>query len=62
MEASTQKLIELIETTRKDFRFKYIGGGYFRDRTIETGEKAEVKHGEEIISEFCFELIQRLNA
>jgi len=40
MEASTQKIIELIETTRTDFRFKYIGGGYFRDRTIETGKKA----------------------
>ncbi len=58
MNISAQDLKELIERTKKDFRFKYVGGGYFRDKTIPQGEKAEVKHGEEIIDEFCQELIK----
>ena len=52
--------MELIERTREDFRFKYVGGGYFRDKTIPKGEKADVRHGEEIIDEFCQELIKRV--
>ena len=60
METNTQKLMELIERTREDFRFKYLGGGYFRDKNIPSGKKAEVRHGEEIIDEFCQELIERV--
>jgi hypothetical protein len=60
MNANTQKLVELIERTREDFRFEYVGGGYFRDKNIATGEKAELRHGEEIIDEFCQELIRRV--
>ena len=60
MNTNTQTLIELIERTKEDFRFKYVGGGYFRDKNIPRGEKAEVRHGEEIIDEFCQELIKRL--
>jgi hypothetical protein len=52
--------MELIERTREDFRFKYVGGGYFRDKNIPSGEKADMRHGEEIIDEFCQELIQRV--
>ena len=52
-------LMELIERTKEGFRFKYVGGGYFRDKTIPQGEKADVRHGEEIIDEFCQELIKR---
>jgi hypothetical protein len=55
-----QNLIELIERTREDFRFKYLGGGYFRDKNIPVGDKAEVRHGEEIIDQFCQELINRV--
>ena len=58
MNTDTQKLLDLIERTRQDFRFKYAGGGYFRDKSIPQGEKAEVRHGEEIIDEFCQELIR----
>jgi hypothetical protein len=47
---------ELIDKARKNFKFKYIGGGYFRDNTIEKGKKAELRHGNEIIEEFCKEL------
>ncbi len=55
---NTQSLRELIERTRKDFRFKYVGGGYFRDKDVPMGKKAQVRHGEEIIDEFCQELIK----
>ena len=60
MNVNTQNLMELIERTRADFRFKYVGGGYFRDKGIPQGEKADVRHGEEIIDEFCQELIERI--
>ena len=60
MNTNIQNLMELIERTKKDFRFKYVGGGYFRDKNILQGKKAEVRHGEEIIDEFCQELIKRV--
>lgn len=60
MNTNTQNLRELIARAREDFRFKYVGGGYFRDKNIPMGKKAEVRHGEEIIDEFCQELIKRL--
>lgn len=59
METNTQNLRELIERTREEFRFRYMGGGYFRDKSIPEGTKADVIHGEEIIDEFCKELIKR---
>jgi len=60
MVINTQDLKELIERTKKDFRFKYVGGGYFRDKNIPKGKTAELQHGEEIITEFCNELINHL--
>ena len=62
MNTNPQNLKELIERTREDFRFKYVGGGYFRDKTIPQGEKADVRHGEEIIDEFCQELSRRVTS
>ncbi len=59
MSSNAPNLIKLIETTREEFRFKYVGGGYFRDKNIPKGKKADVRHGEEIIDEFCQELIKR---
>jgi len=55
-------LLELVERTKADFRFKYVGGGYFRDKGMPKGEKAEVRHGDEIIDEFCQELIKRVTS
>jgi hypothetical protein len=40
--------------------FPATGGGYFRDKSIPKGKKADVRHGEEIIDEFCQELIKRV--
>lgn len=59
MDTHSQFLSQVIERTREDFRFKYVGGGYFRDKNVPMGKKAEVRHGEEIIEEFCRELIRR---
>ena len=60
MNTNTQYLMDLIERTKEDFRFKYVGGGYFRDKNTPPGEKADVMHGEEILDEFCRELIKRV--
>ncbi len=60
MNIDAQDLKELIEKTKKDFRFRYVGGGYFRDKNIPHGKTAELKHGEEIINEFCQELIKQV--
>lgn len=62
MSTNTQTLMELIETTKKDFRFRYVGGGYFRDKNVPMGKKADVRHGEEIIDEFCRELLKRVRS
>jgi hypothetical protein len=61
MNVNTLNLVELIEKTKEDFRFKYVGGGYFRDKNTPLGEKADLRHGEQIIDEFCQELIRRLS-
>ncbi len=60
MNAQTQHLRELIERIRADFRFKYLVGGYFHDKNVPEGKKADVRHGEEVIDEFCQELIKRV--
>jgi hypothetical protein len=60
MNSNAQTLMELIERTREEFRFKYVGGGYFRDKNTPQGKKADVRHGEEVIEEFCQELIKRV--
>lgn len=33
----------------KDFPYKYVGGGYFRDSRIKKGENADIVHGDEIV-------------
>jgi hypothetical protein len=60
MNINAQELKELIERTKEEFRFKYVGGGYFRDKNIPQGKTADLKHGAEIIDEFCQELIKRV--
>jgi hypothetical protein len=60
MNIKIQDLKELVERTKEDFRFKYVGGGYFRDKNVPQGKASELRHGEEIINEFCQELIKHL--
>jgi hypothetical protein len=52
-----EKIVELAVTK---FRFKYIGGGYFRDKTVPAGKKAEILHGDEAIEAFSKVLIETL--
>lgn len=33
----------------KDFPFEYVGGGYFRDKTIPKGTSAPTLHGMQIV-------------
>jgi hypothetical protein len=51
--------LELIEQTKKDFRFGYVGGGHFRDKNVPKGDTADMVHGDQIIEEFCKELISK---
>lgn len=49
------KLIQLkarLDTIEKlnDFPFVYIGGGYFRDKRVKKGNKAETLHGNEVLT------------
>ena len=37
-----EELRVLIETVLREFRFKYVGGGYYRDKNIQKGKRAEV--------------------
>ena len=49
---------KLVEKVRADFRFQYVGGGYFRDNTVPQGTNADIVHGNEILAEFCAELMR----
>jgi hypothetical protein len=49
-----------ISEFRKQFNYKYVGGGYFRDMTVPKGINAEIKHGDEIINKFCDDLVKYL--
>jgi hypothetical protein len=51
---------EQIEKLRKEFKFKYVGGGYFRDGTFAKGVKSECVHGEEILNLYTEYLIKSL--
>lgn len=35
----------------ESFPFGYVGGGYFRDKRIPKGDKAEVLHGDELLKQ-----------
>jgi hypothetical protein len=50
---------KFLEDIKSSFRFEYVGGGYFRDKRVPQGTKADVLHGSEILDEFCAEVIKR---
>lgn len=43
----------IIHAALASFRFKYEGGGCFRDRTVPRGKKADVVHGDEVLEAFA---------
>jgi hypothetical protein len=59
MNFSKSDLENLLKTVKSNFRFEYVGGGYFRDNSVPKGTKAETLHGSEILDEFCSELIRQ---
>ena len=59
MTVSQSKFEEFLKKVRSSFRFEYVGGGYFRDKTVPKGIKADTLHGTEILDEFCSELIKQ---
>ncbi len=62
MSISKTELQDLLREVRANFRFEYVGGGYFRDRNVPEGSKADILHGSEVLEEFCSELIKRCSA
>jgi hypothetical protein len=55
-----QMLVEKLNEFKKQFKYKYVGGGYFRDMTVPRGTNADIKHGDEIINKFCDDLAKYL--
>jgi hypothetical protein len=51
-----------VEAAQESFRFRYIGGGYFRDKNVPKDSKADVLHGSEVIEHFCAEIKKQLNS
>jgi hypothetical protein len=62
MNASKSEFENLLNRVKSSFRFEYIGGGYFRDKNVPKGMKADTVHGSEILDEFCSELIRQYSA
>lgn len=51
---------KLVKSVLAKFRFRYVGGGYFRDKLVPKGKHAETLHGDEVLKEFAQELIEAL--
>jgi len=62
MTPSKSDFEKLLHTVNANFRFEYVGGGYFRDKTVPKGISADTLHGSEILDEFCAELIKQYPA
>lgn len=56
-----ERLLKALNEFRQEFKYEYIGGGYFRDRTVPKGISADTQHGDEIISKFCDDFIKYLS-
>ena len=55
------RLVQELNKFRQQFKYKYVGGGYFRDKTVPTGITADMQHGDEVISKFCDDFIKYLS-
>jgi len=58
MNGSQSEFETLLKRVRAGFKFEYVGGGYFRDKTVAKGISADTLHGSEVLDEFCAELIK----
>jgi hypothetical protein len=50
-----------LEKFRKQFKYRYVGGGFFRDQTVPKGISADLQHGDEIITRFCDDFAEFLS-
>jgi hypothetical protein len=41
------------KTLFDSFPFRYVGGGYYRDKNVQVGESAETLHGDEVLRRFA---------
>jgi hypothetical protein len=55
------RLVQALNKFRREFKYKYVGGGYFRDKTVPKGINADMQHGDEIISKFCDDFVKYLS-
>jgi len=55
------RVIQELKKFREQFKYKYVGGGYFRDNTVPKGISADMQHGDEIISKFCEDFLKYLS-
>ena len=58
---SEDRLVQELNKFREQFKYKYVGGGYFRDKTVPAGTNADMQHGDEVISRFCDDFVQYLS-
>ena len=56
-----QDLRDKLNTIKENLRFKYSGGGYFRDKTIAKGQNADIVHGAEILDVFIEEIVKEID-
>jgi hypothetical protein len=55
------RLVQKLKEFREQFKYKYVGGGYFRDKTVPKGTSADIQHGDEVVSKFCDDFVQYLS-
>jgi hypothetical protein len=55
------RLVQELNKFREQFKYKYVGGGYFRDKTVPKGISADMQHGDEVISKFCDDFVKYLS-
>ena len=56
---SISELENLLKKAKSNFRFEYVGGGYFRDKKVARGVKADILHGSEVLDELCSEVVRQ---
>ncbi|HTJ00536.1 MAG TPA: hypothetical protein VL527_16770 [Dongiaceae bacterium] len=54
------RLVQELKNFRQQFKYRYVGGGYFRDKTVPPGISADMQHGDEVINKFCDDFIAHL--
>jgi hypothetical protein len=55
------RLVQALNKFRQQFKYEYVGGGYFRDKTFPKEISADMQHGDEVISKFCDDFVKYLS-